>query len=496
LLSLAVESGTKVFVSNEGEAWATRKGLTYRLRSKEFRAWLINEFYKQHRQFSTSDVLEVVLGLLESRARTKGTSRPVFLRVGRDASGALWLDLGRPKSAAAVKLTADGWTVEKKPGVHFYRARGSHPIPEPERGGWLAAMRRLLNLRGERDWQLAVVWCIAAMRPDVPQPILVLQGEQGSAKTTTARLLRRLIDPATPEVRAFPRKEDDLLVAAKGRWVLAFDNLSGLPAGQSDALCRLSTGGGLGKRELYTDSDESLLDARRPVILNGIDDLLSRGDLASRSIVLDLPTIPESSRRTEAEVLAEFDAIHAQVLGALCDSVCAALRHESATRGRLRRLPRLADVVVWASAAEPALGWAAGTVQHAMENLAEEVASDSLERDDVGAAVAKLMLERNSWTGTTTELKAALEGGRGTFPSSWPRSTRSLTNAMKRAAPALRARGIVWKRGPSQGDGQLWILTTVSTLSTISAAPEAAKRTDGTDGTGGASFQQHGEECV
>jgi hypothetical protein len=37
---------------------------------------------------------------------------------------------------------------------------------------------------------------------------------------------------------------------------LAFDNLSGLPAWLSDALCRLASGGSFAVRQLYTDDDD------------------------------------------------------------------------------------------------------------------------------------------------------------------------------------------------------------------------------------------------
>ena len=487
LLSLVEQSGTKVFSSSEGEVWATRKGLTHRLKSKDFKAWLVNEAFNRHGDFCSADALEVVLGLLESRARMKSATRQVFVRIGMDAKGLLWLDLGKRKSGAAVKLTPEGWSIRKRPGVHFHRARGTQELPEPRHGAPLNTMRQLLNLQGDRDWVLAVVWCLAAMRPDIPQPILVLQGEQGSAKTTTARLLRRLIDPAKPETRSMPKKEDDLLVAARGRWVLSFDNLSGLAPSPSDALCRLSTGGGIGKRELYTDGDECLLDARRPVILNGIDDLLSRGDLASRAIVLELPTIPEERRRTEAEVLSQFDDLHAELLGALCDCVCEALRCEADARSRLKRLPRLADAVVWASAAEESLGWSEGTVEEGVEKLAEEVASDALERDEVAASLLKFMDGRIRWEGTPSTLKKTLEEVYGSnLPADWPRTARGLANALKRAAPVLRRQGIVWSGSDAgrSGKARRWTVTTVTTVTGDGNNVGQGDGRDGCDGRG------------
>ena len=58
--------------------------------------------------------------------------------------------------------------------------------------------------------------------------------------------------------------------------VLAFDNLSGLPPWLSDTLCRLTSGGAFSTRRLFTDQDEILFAAARPIILNGIEEVITR----------------------------------------------------------------------------------------------------------------------------------------------------------------------------------------------------------------------------
>ena len=51
----------------------------------------------------------------------------------------------------------------------------------------------------------------------------------------------------------------------------------------------LASGGGFAIRQLYTDQDEVLFDAARPIILNGIEDVVTRPDLADRGLFLTLP---------------------------------------------------------------------------------------------------------------------------------------------------------------------------------------------------------------
>ena len=114
--------------------------------------------------------------------------------------------------------------------------------------------------------------------------------------------------------------------------MLSFDNVSGLPAWISDTLCRLSTGGGFAVRQLYTDQDEVLFDATRPVILNGIEDIVTRPDLADRALFLGLEPIPEECRRPEQELWSAFENERPQILGVLLDALVHGLRRLPQTR--------------------------------------------------------------------------------------------------------------------------------------------------------------------
>ncbi len=92
-------------------------------------------------------------------------------------------------------------------------------------------------------------------------------------------MLRALVDPSAAPLRTTTRNEHDLFIAATSAWVVAFDNISNLQPWLSDALCRLSTGGGFSTRTLYENREQELFDATRPAILNGITDVATRPDL-------------------------------------------------------------------------------------------------------------------------------------------------------------------------------------------------------------------------
>ena len=414
------------------------------VRERGFRLWLVGAFYAAHRRAPGGQALEDGLRCIEASAVNEGRCFDTFRRVGEDGAG-LYLDLGTPDWRAAA-MTADGWTIVERAPVKFIRSRAMRPLPVPEAGELIETLREFVNC-DDADFKLFVAWLVAALRPRGPFPLLVIGGEQGASKSTVTRLARELVDPNASPIRAAPKDDRDLLVAAYNSWTLAYDNLSSVRPWLSDALCRLATGGGFSTRTLHSDRDETVFTAQRPVILNGISDLAARPDLQDRAISLSLPAIAESERRPEREFWRAFAVKAPFIMGALLDAVCAGLLHLPDTR--LEQLPRMADFVLWAEAAAPGLGWEpgefsrvyasnrAGTIQVSLENsiVAQAVWTYILSLSDPGAG----------FDGTASELLLALEAHAGEAMQKsrhWPRSAAELGGQLRRVAPVLRAVGI------------------------------------------------------
>ena len=289
-------------------------------------------------------------------------------------------------------------------------------------------------------------WLVAALHPEGPFPVLALDGEQGSAKTTTARMLRRLVDPNVADVRAVPREERDLLIAARNGRVVALDNLSSLDAQMADALCRVATGGGLGERALYTNGEQHVVHVQNPVLLNGIPSLLARGDLADRALALTLPAIPDERRRPEADIWSEFERAAPGVLALLLVALALALR--DAPGLRLPRLPRMADFARVACAAAPAFGWTDEAVIGAMEENRAGAVEGVIEADAIASAVRAIAGAQQVWTGSATELLKKINEDPQNAPldrqreRDWPKDATRLSSRLRRVAPALRRAGV------------------------------------------------------
>ena len=274
---------------------------TWPVRTKGFKRWLARQFYETTDGAPSSEALQSALNVVEAKAHFDAPERPVYIRVG-GIDGSLYLDLG-DEAWRAIEITTTGWRVVENPPVRFRRAAGMQPLPVPVQGGSVEVLRSFLNVQSDTDFVLVVAWALAVLRNRGPYPVIVLSGEQGSAKSTFSAILRSLLDPNTAPLRALPRENRDLFIAASNGHVLAFDNVSGLPSWTSDTLCRLATGGGFAVRQLYTDQDEVLFDATRPVILNGIEDIVTRPDLADRAVFLTLEAIPEERRRLRGGIV-------------------------------------------------------------------------------------------------------------------------------------------------------------------------------------------------
>jgi hypothetical protein len=413
---------------------------TWPIRAKGFRRWLARCFFEATGGGLSSEALQSALNVIEAKAHFDAPVRVVHVRIG-GLDGRLYLDLCDDEWRA-VEIDATGWRVIHSPPVRFRRAAGMQALPPPVAGGSIEALRPFLNVRSDADFVLVVACALASLRNRGPYPVIVLSGEQGSAKSTFSAMFRALLDPNTAPLRALPREDRDLFIAASNSHVLAFDNVSGLPAWISDTLCRLATGGGFAVRQLYSDQDEVLFDATRPVILNGIEDIVTRPDLADRAVFLTLEPIPEERRRPEAGLWAAFEAERPRILGVLLDAASKGLAMLPQTK--LDKLPRMADFALWATACETAL-WPAGTFWSAYCGNRDEAVEGVIEADPISAAVRAIMTTRTEWTGTASDLLGALAenaGDRIAKSKAWPDSPRALAGRLRRAATFLRKIGI------------------------------------------------------
>jgi hypothetical protein len=321
----------------------------------------------------------------------------------------------------------------------FRRAQGMLPLSEPIKGGNLTELRNLVNIPGDTDFDCYVACLVGALRPQGPYPVLEIKGEYGSAKSSAQKYWRNLIDPNTAPLRRPPREPRDLAIAANNSWVVSLNNLSYLPDWLSDDLCCVSTGLGFAVRSLYSDMDETIFTFQRPVVINGIEDVIARGDLADRRLSLCLPAIAPGAYQTEKELDRKFAKAAPGILGRLLDIVSVALKNLPTTK--VAKLPRMADFVTWIEAAAPALGWEPEAFAEIYRTKVA-LGNAAVLEVPVAEAIQKLHLP---FKGPASELLIELTGlvaEKVTRQKAWPKNGGWLSNRLRLLAPDLRRVGI------------------------------------------------------
>lgn len=418
----------------------------------DFRGWFASFCVNVHGFVPNGDFLSTAQIYFSDWIRTEGTKLPDFIRVGGTVTD-MYLDIG-DSSNDAWRINAKG--IERVGGgpnhIRTLRGGGMLGLVEPDFSAKAADLTPLLRnfiKASDDDMTLLVAWLLGVMRPEGPYPVLTISGEQGSGKSTILRLLRRIIDPHALDMRTPPEDQRDLQAMVRNSFILAFDNVSYISNKMSDALCVISTGtGAQGARALYTNAEESAVRVCRPIAMNGIPDVIERGDLVDRSIHVHLPRIDPKDRRDDSEFWTLFKSLHAKLLGALMDAAYVAMTNYHTVV--LEEKPRMSAFAVWVVAAEQALGWEVGKFMQVYSNNRSAAELQMLEFHGLASALMRLMEERKEFSGTYSDLIGALEmhsGPRETLP----RTSHGFAAELRRIKPLLERKGLAFFNGGRSG---------------------------------------------
>jgi len=479
----------EVFVSEDARAYGVQKdGPNIALPLKGARTGLRATLSRRYADVSggavpSQSALADAMTVLEGLA-SDVHPRPVHLRLARHGD-AIVIDLATPDGGCVV-VTPDGWRREARSPVLFRRTNLTSPMPTPTRAAdGLALLRNLLNI-ADGPYRLLVAWLIASWIPDIPHPVLAFRGEQGTGKSSAARIVVGIVDPSPAPLRSGPRDVKQWAVTAAASWAVCLDNLSEIRPWLSDTLCKAVTGDGFIDRTLFENDDVTVLAFRRVIVLTSIDTGAFAGDLAERLLLVDLETVPAGRRRTEVDLNAAYDAARSQIFAALLDLLADVL----ATLPKLNEgpLPRMADFARILAAVDKVKGWS--TLDDYL-NAAKTVSSEALEGDVFGTAVVD-MIRRHAtaagtpWAGSATDLLRRITPERP--PKTWPKDATRASGHLRRIAPLLRSSGITVSEHRSKA-GRRFILgldrlaeDTSNSASPVSSAsptrPELGKRGD------------------
>ena len=386
---------------------------------------------------------------LEAHAEQYGKTQDVWYRVAK-IEGGIELDLGDENHTRA-RITAGSVEIPVVGSdVVFQRTPNIQPMVMPAAEGDVDLLRKYLNV-GAPEQLMLIAWITYTLaHPKVPSSkyvFLVLNGNEGSGKSSLSRLLLRLIDPSALGVQTFPRNEKDLAIAGQSAQVLAFDNLRAFKWGMADLLCIASTGGMTTSRRLYTDDVQQATPLHVALILNGIHPFIGQPDLAQRCLPISLRPIDPSKRKTEEALMAELEADMPKIMRGLFDLIAKVfeqLPHAEATNPE-----RMIEFSQWLAVMERVDGVPAGInpYQRLYSEILQQGQLDTLMDNPLAAAIIEFAeaLEENAWSGTPADFLARLNictsHGSG-FSRDWPQNAIALSKRIGPLQAGLLSQGI------------------------------------------------------
>jgi hypothetical protein len=442
LLDVALGAGIELFHDRDKRGFisvpqANGGAFHYPILGDGAKHWLRSLIYSKTGKPIPRQALEDIILTLEAQAIYVSPLHDIAVRIGQTGD-AIYFDLGRP-DAVVVRITSGGWVLTPDCPIKFVRPAGFGELPEPTRNGKVQFIRELLQL-DDTAWTLVLAFLINCLRPGGPYFCLLVEGEQGSGKSVLCTIIKKIIDPSSVEKMRLPDSEQNLMIQAKDYYLLVFDNVSGMKADISDALCVLSTGGGMTFRKLYTDADRQVFNQVRPFIINGIGEFVHRPDLIERALLLSLPSMPEGARKTEAQIWAEFDAALPGILGSLFDIVAVALKSGGSLVAPTTI--RMADAAAWLAAAEPGTGLDNRAFLLAIEESQMRSVIDRISENPTVILIER-MIEMAPFHGRVSELHEQLNHGEWMLARALPKTPQHLSKALARLKPAMAKIGIL-----------------------------------------------------
>jgi hypothetical protein len=454
----------------------TRK--VFSITSRSFTDWIASKYYASKKSALSDASMKTVISTLSGKAVFEGQKVRIHTRIAKTEKG-YWLDLCNERWEA-VLINQAGWKVMSGSFIPlFARSNSMQAIPTPMTGGALSELWSLVNI--PREHQLTVVaWLLECLREDTPHVVMELVGEQGSAKSTTQKLLRMLIDPNTANLRAAPKKVEDVWIGAINSHLVSFENISHLGSEYQDALCVMATGGAHATRTLYTNKEEVIIELRKPIILNGISVNVTAQDLLDRSLHIELP--PVQTRLQSRDVEEKFANSQARIVGALLDQFVCTLGALSSVEIADADKPRMVDFAYLGEALYQANGIQAGTFVTCYRAMRQKGVHRTIESSPIGLALL-IFLESypNGWHGKMIDLLALLQPHKPTGETNWPKSAKGMGDALRRLSPALRTLGLECKSSQKTGGSISWDIRPIPSKVSIQCTASIASPDLGND---------------
>lgn len=452
------------------------------LKSKAMRMFLNSKAWSIFGETLKSEEAKNILGVLQGKAYFEGPEIKLHNRVAW-REGKLCYDLTNDEHQI-IEIDGNGWNIIDKAPILFKRYTHHKAQVIPVQNGDIKLLLKYVNIGDEEHLLLFFVLVVSYFIPDFPHAMMVLFGAQGASKTTTAKIVRLMVDPSIMEVSSLASSIKELVQELAHHHFIFFDNISYISEEVSDILCKAISGGGFTKRELYTDDEDIIYVIQRCVAINGINLVTTRPDLLDRSVLLELLRIDPSKRKSEKELYDDFEKDLPSILGGIFDVLTSAIKRRSDIKVKPERM---ADFTYWGCAIAEALGYTKEDFLKAYRNNTIRQTEMLLNDNVVATAIIKFMEDKGEWKNTPTKLldelyNQALFANIDTREKYWPKGASALSRRLNELSTSLKQMGISVVISTHGTERYIHIQKVATTAQQISPLIEVVQtRTDDTD---------------
>lgn len=351
-----------------------------------------------------------------------------------------------------IKIDSTSVSVEEECPVLFFRTNDMLRLPIPDINlspqiakQHILSIKKFVNFDNE-SLKLSLVWLMSLFLKDGTYPILMIDGPQGSAKTSSLSFLTRLVDPREHPLIGIPRNSRDLYVYAQKNTILAFDNISEISHSMCDELCKLASSGSITTRKLYSDDESMVIKAKCLIAFNGIGLNIARNDILDRAILVETQPINSTRRTSESDLELLFNELHKNIFSAIVYAVHSGLKNSKECYD-INHIGRLVDVEVWACRWASAFMLNPNKLIQIVFNNQNLLQSSVSENNSFCNALCHFMKDKDKWKDTITNLMKILEE---TFPNEksrkdWPKTPQLAGSQVKRLKSSLEQHGIFFR---------------------------------------------------
>ncbi|MDD3307676.1 MAG: hypothetical protein PHO29_11365 [Acetobacterium sp.] len=440
----------------EDEAYAVVPSGNHReilkISGKKFGQFLKQQYYLKKKSAPGKDAINEALEIAEMKAIFEGEERILEKRVAMTKDDEIFYDLA-DSEGRIVKINQYECVVINDPSVSFIRKASMKPqvVPdlEVQPVQLVVLIKKYLRITREGDVYLFVIYLITCFIKNMPHPILLVHGEKGAAKSTIMKLIKRIVDPCVQDLLAIPNAIDDLSLVLNNHYLPSFDNVGSLSAEQANLLCMAVTGGRRPKRKNYTDDDEVFYDLMNCVQISGINIPSSQPDFLDRAITIEQERIKADERMTEKKFWEAFEQDKPKILGAIFNTLKATIPIFQTVD--LDEVGRLADFTEWGYAVGQALGDKGELFLEAYLKNQSIINEEALLTNPVSATLVAMMRDKESWSGTMTNLLSELEETANLESINirrniWPADASALSKRLKEVKSNLEEYGIYYEQ--------------------------------------------------